>query len=202
MRSHYSLHSNHGVTKARLAMGILGGVVAFCGCKSVPAITTKEMTPLVSFNKAPVVEKIPVSAAIFLPDRERNSLPLLVGDDRNLWPWFFENSVAAVFREVTVVKTLDEARNNPKIGVVVTPEMWGWFLQSYYGNFVCLVELKYRILDVNGNRVTTIIANGKGQNAGVHQALAQAMEGAAQELQRGAPAESSRIVTAVRNRPK
>lgn len=173
------LYRKKGIVFVCLILGFL-----FSSCATAPTFTTATLEPLVSFHKLKDEEKLPVDGAIYIPEDFIKKMPVLTGNDPNLWPWFFKKGIESVFEKAEVFKNLEEIKSFPKVKVIVKPELWGFYFQRYYGTWTCWLDFKFRFLDKNGNTITSISADGKSLDSDRLRALATVMNEVVEKFQK------------------
>lgn len=166
------------------------------GCaSSIVSITPSQLEPAVSFHTDNAGEKLPVEAAIYLPDDVLQQLPALQGAGPEVWSWFFTEGIASVFADVQVVTNL-EAYAPASEYVIIQPELWGYFLQSYRGTWTCWLDARFRFIDETGRETRSIFAEGRAQRKLRTHALAAAMNQVVARFQEHVAIEKDRILAA------
>lgn len=153
------------------------------------AVTRAKLERTVSLDRVKDAERLPVAAAILLPEDYLKKLPLPAGKDQTLRPWFFQGSLAPAFQRVDAIKRLDDLSQHPEARIVIQPELWGFFDQGYgdgWGQveWTCWLNFRFRVLDRNGHQVTSIPAEGFACRSSTVTAWANTMDLIVERVQR------------------
>ena len=169
-------------------------ILLFGGCaiKQHP-INISTLSSSVNFHQ--FAEKLPMTIGLLLSKDFINNMPeaeisIFKKRDLSLWPWFFTQGVRPVFEDVKVIEDMKEIESSPELEVIIKPELWAWFYQdlerasAYDIESYCLLEIKYRFLDRNGNEITYIFSSGKAKSNYKLNSIAAAMDDVVIEFQK------------------
>lgn len=159
--------------------------MTLAGCVSTNN-SSSTFTSSVLENKKSFEEIIPVEAAIYLPDEFISKMPVFNDEGSALWQSYFINCVSPLFEKATVIANLGEINVNPKISVIVKPELWGYYFQSYYRSWTCWLEFRYKISDRQGKTIAIIASSGKSFGPDKSKALAAVLKEAVAQFQKDA----------------
>ncbi|KAF0145387.1 MAG: hypothetical protein FD156_957 [Nitrospirae bacterium] len=153
-------------------------------CSAKRGINTSHVDASLTARKPKAEERLPTVGAIYLSDEFINKMPALLGDDKTLWPWFFKRAIEPVFNNVVIINGSDDIKNHPEVKLIVKPELWGFFFQSYYGTWTCWLDFKFRFMNRDGNEITGLFAEGKGIDGNIYRALGSSMSQVIEKLQK------------------
>jgi hypothetical protein len=168
-----------GIGVSCLILGFL-----FISCAPKDQFSVAKLEHMISFHNLGTRDKVQIEGAIYLPDEFIQKMLGLSGGDPNLWPWFFKRGIGPVFEKAEVINNLEEMKSRPNVKIIVKPELWGFYFQRYYTSWTCWLDFRYKLLDRNGNVITSIAAEGKSFESDKFRALSSVMNDVVKKFQK------------------
>lgn len=140
------------------------------------------LRPGVEFDKADPEERLAKTCILILPGDFEEGLPL-ENENRGLWRWFFTDGFQTIFRNVTVVESLDEPERLPVSDIIVSPELLSWDLgaipqgPSDQTLWHCRMKFKLQLYNMKGVKTSELVIDKIGWGRNRIEALSDAMRG-------------------------